>query len=191
MSTHVLNLTINGRHQTVEVPSRLLLGDLIRDRLHLTGTKRGCETGVCGACSVIVDGEVVKSCLQLAVRADGRDITLESSGQPRRTASAAAGLPDLWRPAVRLLYARLPDDGDGPARPTPESVRRRDPDRTERQSLPLHRYAQIVESIQAATSPPMEIERPSPSPARRTTSGRSCSIRSSWPSACPACSRST
>lgn len=75
MSHHLIRIQVNGEAQAVEVPSRRLLSDLLRDDLHLTGTKRGCETGICGACSVLVDGEVVKSCLMLAVQADGCAIT--------------------------------------------------------------------------------------------------------------------
>jgi carbon-monoxide dehydrogenase small subunit len=75
MSKHLIAVTVNGEAQTMEVPARRMLSDFLRDDLHLTGTKRGCETGTCGACSVIVDGEVVKSCLSLAVQADGCRIT--------------------------------------------------------------------------------------------------------------------
>ena len=75
MSTHHIECTVNGEAQSAEVPARRLLSDLLRDDLHLTGTKRGCETGICGACSVLVDGEVVKSCLMLAVQVQGRTIT--------------------------------------------------------------------------------------------------------------------
>jgi len=75
MSTHRIECTVNGEAQSAEVPARRLLSDLLRDDLHLTGTKRGCETGICGACSVLVDGEVVKSCLMLAVQVQGREIT--------------------------------------------------------------------------------------------------------------------
>lgn len=70
-----IELTVNGEAHSVEVPARRLLSDLLRDDLNLTGTKRGCETGICGACSVLVDGEVMKSCLVLAVQARGRDVT--------------------------------------------------------------------------------------------------------------------
>ncbi|MDQ0140620.1 (2Fe-2S)-binding protein [Cupriavidus necator] len=69
-----IELTVNGEEHQVEVPARRLLADLLRDDLNLTGTKRGCETGICGACSVLVDGEVVKSCLMLAVQARGRHV---------------------------------------------------------------------------------------------------------------------
>jgi carbon-monoxide dehydrogenase small subunit len=70
-----VTLLVNGESRHVEVPARRLLSDLLRDDLQLTGTKRGCETGICGACSVHVDGEVVKSCLMLAVHARDREIT--------------------------------------------------------------------------------------------------------------------
>ncbi|UDM53734.1 (2Fe-2S)-binding protein [Cupriavidus sp. MP-37] len=69
-----IELTVNGEEHQVQVPARRLLADLLRDDLNLTGTKRGCETGICGACSVLVDGEVVKSCLMLAVQARGRHV---------------------------------------------------------------------------------------------------------------------
>jgi len=82
MSQHRIECTVNGEAHSVDVPSRRLLSDLLRDDLHLTGTKRGCETGICGACSVLVDGEVVKSCLMLAVQVQGREITtVEGLGQ--------------------------------------------------------------------------------------------------------------
>jgi len=75
MSTHRIECTVNGEAHGVEVPARRLLSDFLRDDLHLTGTKRGCETGICGACSVLLDGEVVKSCLMLAVQVQGRELT--------------------------------------------------------------------------------------------------------------------
>jgi aerobic carbon-monoxide dehydrogenase small subunit len=75
MSKVSVEVVVNGQSHRAEVPARRLLSDFIRDDLFLTGTKRGCETGVCGACSVLVDGEVVKSCLSLAVQADGHEIT--------------------------------------------------------------------------------------------------------------------
>jgi carbon-monoxide dehydrogenase small subunit len=75
MSKHQIEVTVNGETQSMEIPARRMLSDFLRDDLHLTGTKRGCETGTCGACSVIKDGEVVKSCLSLAVQAHGSSIT--------------------------------------------------------------------------------------------------------------------
>lgn len=75
MSKSTIRVVVNGQYHEVEVPARRLLSDLLRDDLFLTGTKRGCETGVCGCCSVLLDGEVVKSCLALAIHADGHEIT--------------------------------------------------------------------------------------------------------------------
>ncbi|MDR1969077.1 MAG: (2Fe-2S)-binding protein [Burkholderiaceae bacterium] len=75
MSIHRVECVINGEAHSVDIPARRMLSSLLRDDLHLTGTKRGCETGTCGACSVLVDGQVVKSCLMLAVQAQGREIT--------------------------------------------------------------------------------------------------------------------
>ena len=65
---------VNGKPCTVSVPARLLLVDLLRDHLGLTGTKVGCEHGVCGSCTIHLDGEAVRSCLMLAVQADGRTV---------------------------------------------------------------------------------------------------------------------
>ncbi|MGH7109321.1 MAG: (2Fe-2S)-binding protein [Stellaceae bacterium] len=67
--------TVNGNGVAVEVEPRLSLADCLRDTLRLTGTHIGCEHGVCGACTVIVDGEAVRSCLMLAVQMDGSTVT--------------------------------------------------------------------------------------------------------------------
>jgi carbon-monoxide dehydrogenase small subunit len=68
-------LTVNGVARTARVPARRLLSDLLRHDLRLTGTHVGCEHGVCGACTVLLDGEPVRSCLMLAVQADTQSIT--------------------------------------------------------------------------------------------------------------------
>ncbi len=75
MSQHALHLTVNGEPVDTTVPARRMLSDFLRDDLNLTGTKRGCETGTCGACTVLVDGRAVKSCLSLAVQAHGTSVT--------------------------------------------------------------------------------------------------------------------
>jgi xanthine dehydrogenase YagT iron-sulfur-binding subunit len=72
---HSVALRINGQTHEIEVESWTTLLDLLRDRLDLTGTKKGCDHGQCGACTVLVDGERVLSCLTLAVMRDGADIT--------------------------------------------------------------------------------------------------------------------
>ena len=70
-----LQLTVNGRGWAGEVEPRLSLADLLRERMRLTGTHLGCEQGACGACTVLLDGEAVRSCLLLAVQAAGRAVT--------------------------------------------------------------------------------------------------------------------
>jgi aerobic carbon-monoxide dehydrogenase small subunit len=76
-------VTVNGRKYEARVEPRLLLSDFLRDTLGLTGTHVGCEHGVCGACTVLVNGDSVRSCLTLAVRSDGMDIvTVEGLGSP-------------------------------------------------------------------------------------------------------------
>ncbi len=74
MAKHAIHITVNGTAHDVKVDSRLLLVHLIRDELRLTGTHIGCDTTHCGACTVLLDGEPVKSCTVLAVQADGREL---------------------------------------------------------------------------------------------------------------------
>jgi carbon-monoxide dehydrogenase small subunit len=74
MSTVPVRLTVNGQHHEVEVEPRLLLVHLLRDKLGLTGTHVGCDTTNCGACTVHIDGEAVKSCTVLSVQADGAEV---------------------------------------------------------------------------------------------------------------------
>jgi len=73
-SRHRIRVTVNGQVYEREVEARLLLSDFLRYELGLTGTHLGCEHGVCGACTVQLDGEPVRSCLMFAVQADGREV---------------------------------------------------------------------------------------------------------------------
>ena len=87
--------TVNGRKYQARVEPRLLLSDFLRDTFGLTGTHVGCEHGVCGACTVLVNGDSVRSCLSLAVRADGADIvTVEGLGSPDRLNTLQAEFRD-------------------------------------------------------------------------------------------------
>lgn len=72
---HEIQLTVNGESVRLRVPARTNLVDVIREELSLTGTHIGCEHGVCGACTVVVDGAIVRGCLMFAVQADGCDVT--------------------------------------------------------------------------------------------------------------------
>ena len=70
-----IELTVNGAARTGSCEARMTLADFLREELHLTGTHLGCEHGVCGACTVLVDGEAVRACLVFAVQAEGADVT--------------------------------------------------------------------------------------------------------------------
>lgn len=75
MSSLEITVSVNGNSYTETVEPRVTLVDFLRDKLALTGTHIGCEHGVCGACSVLLDGVPIRSCLMLAVQADGREVT--------------------------------------------------------------------------------------------------------------------
>jgi aerobic carbon-monoxide dehydrogenase small subunit len=70
-----IDVKVNSKNKRASVPSRLLLSDFLRHQVNLTGTHVGCEHGVCGACTVLVDGVAVRSCLMFAIQADGCEIT--------------------------------------------------------------------------------------------------------------------
>ena len=115
----VVRLTVNGTEQWLRPPGRLSLADALRERLHLTGTHLGCEHGVCGACTVLLDGIPVRSCITLAAACDGREVvTVEGLDGPvadavRESFSAEHGLqcgfctPGMLVTAVDVV-TRLP-----------------------------------------------------------------------------------
>ncbi len=70
-----ITVEVNGKQRAAQVPARLSLVDWLRDELRLTGTHVGCEHGICGACSIMLDGDPVRSCLMFAVQADGHRVT--------------------------------------------------------------------------------------------------------------------
>ena len=82
MGLHRINLTINGEFEQVDIPSNMTLLQMLRDKLALTGTKNGCNAGECGACTVILNGAAVNSCMVLAVECDGASVvTIEGLAQ--------------------------------------------------------------------------------------------------------------
>ena len=87
--TRSISLTVDGKSFEAEVEVRFTLADFLRQQLGLTGTHLGCEHGVCGACTILIDGRSVRSCLMLAVQADGHEIT---------TISGIAPAPDQIHP---------------------------------------------------------------------------------------------
>ena len=120
MKKHPISFTVNGDSQELFVEPRKTLLAVIRDTIGLTGTKEGCSTGDCGACTVIVDGEPVTSCMMLAVSANYRNVTtiegISSPGQlhpvqqafwRRADTSAASARPALsWLPKRSLMTTR-------------------------------------------------------------------------------------
>jgi len=150
---HTLRVQVNGRQYDEEVEGRLLLVHFLRETLGLTGTHVGCVIGECGACSVLLDGRVVKSCLMLAAQADGREIVtiegLERDGalHPLQEAFVAQyGLqcgyctPGMILTAYDLL-SRNPD-------PTEEEIRHG----LAGNLCMCTGYVQIVKAVQAAAA---------------------------------------
>lgn len=88
IETTEIKFVVNGEQRFSTIPARRLLLDCLRDELGLVGTHAGCEHGVCGACTVLVDGEPIRSCLMLALQADGRRVTtVEGLGELDRAAA--------------------------------------------------------------------------------------------------------
>lgn len=92
-----ITVTVNGHEYQRQVPVRLLLSDFLRHELHLTGTHVGCEHGVCGCCTVLMNGESVRSCLMLAVQANGMEFT---------TIEGLAGDQDELHPIQRAFQEK-------------------------------------------------------------------------------------
>jgi carbon-monoxide dehydrogenase small subunit len=94
-TTVEVSTTVNGTHHTIDVEPRTLLVHLVREHLGLTGTHTGCETGQCGACTVLLDGEAVKSCMVLAAQAENRKVT---------TIEGLAGSADKLHPLQTVFW---------------------------------------------------------------------------------------
>ena len=116
--------------------------DALRDHLDLTGTKKGCDHGQCGACTVLVDGRRVNSCLTLAVMKDGAEVTTSRAWPATAHSTRAAGFHRPRRLPVRLLHAGTNLLGRGPDRGRQGQNRRRNSRADERQHLPLRRLSQ-------------------------------------------------
>ena len=131
---------VNGKQVSVDVEPRLTLADCLRHELRLTGTHIGCEHGVCGACTVLVDGEAVRSCLILAVQAEGSKVTtVEGLSNDADLTPLQKSLPQASRAAMRLLHAGLHHHGARAAHRGAGLRRRPGARGAVRQHLPLHR----------------------------------------------------
>ena len=133
-----VQLTVNGQMRQLEINLRQSLLDVLRENLDLTGTKKGCDQGQCGACTVLVDGRRVVSCLTLAVMKDGASITtIEGLAQGWNPPSAAAGVHRSRCVPVRLLHTGPDLLGRGPHRRRQGQDRSRNSRADERQHLPV------------------------------------------------------
>ena len=110
-TSRTISVEVNGELYEREVPTRRLLVHFLRDDLELTGTHIGCDTGNCGACTIHLDGQAVKSCMLLAVQADGTKLrTVEGLAQDGELTRAAAVVLRAPRAPVRLLHAGDADE---------------------------------------------------------------------------------
>jgi carbon-monoxide dehydrogenase small subunit len=125
MSQIALSLTVNGEKVSAAVAPRTHLADFLREELGLTGTHIGCEHGVCGACTVLIDGEVVRGCLTLAVQCEGASIeTIEGLSDSGRIADLQAAFVErnalqcgYCTPGMLLAAEELLGKGGTPSRP--------------------------------------------------------------------------
>jgi carbon-monoxide dehydrogenase small subunit len=153
-----VTVTVNGRLVSRSVPARLTLADFLRDELGLTGTHLGCEHGVCGACSVFVDGRSARACLTLAVQVDGTRVdtvegldAFEETARLRAAFSERGGLQcGFCTPGFLVTAVELLRDPDADKPLTADSVR-------EALSGNICRctgYQGIVTAVLDATTPP-------------------------------------
>jgi carbon-monoxide dehydrogenase small subunit len=145
---------VNGRRRSARVPARVSLVDWLREELRLTGTHVGCEHGVCGACSVLLDGEPVRACLMYAVQADGHRVTtVEGLARPDGSLSVLQdsfcethGLQCGYCTSGMLIAARALLDGN----PSPSETQIRGA--IGGNLCRCTGYQQIVEAVQLAAT---------------------------------------
>ena len=120
MNKKTITLTVNGQQQSVEIDIRESLLEVLRGRLYLTGAKRGCGVGECGACTVLVDGEPVNSCIYLALWADGKHVrTVEGECREGKLSPVQQALLDegavqcgYCTPGVVMTLTALAEKGE-------------------------------------------------------------------------------
>jgi aerobic-type carbon monoxide dehydrogenase small subunit (CoxS/CutS family) len=148
MSSFPISLTVNGRAMHADVEARITLADVLRDHFGLTGTHVGCEQGACGSCTVLVDGDSVRSCLMLAVQADGTQVTtVEALGDDGQMSSLQESFSEhhalqcgFCTPGILMAAAELLAETSNP---TSEEVR----DRMRGNLCRCTGYSTIVDAI--------------------------------------------
>ncbi len=152
MNRYPVTLTVNGKTETRTVPARRSLADFLRDDLDLTGTHLGCEHGVCGACTVMLDGVPVRSCILYAVQVDGAEVTTVEGLSPDGTTLSPVqdafvechGLQcGFCTPGMLIATTALLREN---AHPSPEAIR----DELGGNICRCTGYQQIIESVQHA-----------------------------------------
>jgi aerobic-type carbon monoxide dehydrogenase small subunit (CoxS/CutS family) len=149
---HEIAFTVNGRRVEAVVPARMTLADLLRDRLRLTGTHVACGQGLCGSCNVLLGGRSARSCLTLAVQADGQEVTtIEGLGGDDGPSEVQAAFVrhralqcGFCTPGFVVLAEELLAEVDAGLRPAPEQVR----DRLAASVCRCTGYAPIVAAVQ-------------------------------------------
>ncbi|MDE0613622.1 MAG: (2Fe-2S)-binding protein [bacterium] len=124
MSEHAVTINVNGVERSDSVPARLTLADYLREWLDLTATHLACEHGVCGACTVLVDGETARACLLLTVQTDGSEVTTlegltegDELGPIEQAFWAKHGMQcGFCTPGFVLTIAEMLDDNPNPTR---------------------------------------------------------------------------
>ena len=165
-----ITLRVDGQRRSLSVDTRTTLLDALRERLDLTGTKKGCDHGQCGACTVLIDGRRAVSCLQLAVAAEGREITtIEGVAEGERLHPVQQAFLDLdalqcgyCTPGMVMAAVSLLRENPSPSE---EEIRHA----LEGNLCRCTGYQNIVAAIQWAAEHASETARAQPTPARAGT----------------------
>jgi 4-hydroxybenzoyl-CoA reductase subunit gamma len=151
VAKHLVALTVNGRAREDAVPDHLLLLDYLRDALGLTGTKRGCDGGECGACTVLVDGQPRLACLTLAARCAGRQVeTIESLADNGRMSRLQRSFHELLGTQCGYCTPGMIMAAEALLRRTPEPTEAEIREALSGNLCRCTGYVKIIESVRAA-----------------------------------------
>ena len=151
-ATVEISFTLNGKPEQLDVRPNMTLLDLLRDEIGLTGTKRGCDVGECGACTVLLDGRAVNSCLVLAPQVAGREVmTVEGLAPLGTLRPLQEAFIDHGAVQCGFCTPGMLDEREGPSRPHGDiRPKRRSARRSPAISAAAPGYQQIVEAIEDA-----------------------------------------